>query len=68
MDGMQERITRVLEDTGLMERIPGLEFFELAEKLYPDDAEDAEDDEFAKHFVKVSTLRHSLIVLFSHSP
>ena len=53
MDGMEERIIGVLELTGLMEKIPGLEFFELAEKLYPDDAEDVEDDEFAKHFNKV---------------
>lgn len=68
MDGMQDRITRVLEATGLMEKIPGLEFFELAEKLFPDDAEDAADDEFAKHFVKVSTLQHYLIVRFGRSP
>ena len=54
MNGMEERIIGVLELTGLMEKIPGLEFFELAEKLYPDDAEDVEDDEFAKHFNKVS--------------
>ena len=53
MDGMQQRITRVLEETGLMERIPGLEFFELAEKLYPEDADTVAVDEFARHFNKV---------------
>lgn len=53
MEGMQERITHVLEETDLMGKIPGLEFFELAEKLYPADADDAEEDEFARHFNKV---------------
>ena len=53
MEGMQERITSVLETTNLMEKIPGLEFFQLAEKLYPVDADDAEEDEFARHFKKV---------------
>lgn len=52
LEGMQERITSVLQETGLLEKIPGLEFFELAEKLYPDDVDAAEDD-FARHFNRV---------------
>lgn len=62
MEGMELRITHALEATNLMYKIPGLEFFELAEKLYPDDIDLVKDDVFAKHFNEVSLSTLPLLV------
>ena len=51
---LQAFITKQLHDTKLWERLPGMEFFELAEKLFPDDPDEAENDSFAKFFADVS--------------
>ena len=54
---LQAYITKQLHETKLWERLPGMEFFELAEKLYPDDPDEAESDSFAKFFADVSEPR-----------
>ena len=61
---LQTYITNKLHESKLWERLPGMEFFELAEKLFPDDPEEADNDSFAKFFADVSglCLRPSLIV------
>ena len=53
---LQAFITKQLHETKLWERLPGMEFFELAEKLYPDDPDEAENDSFAKFFAAVGSL------------
>lgn len=37
-----------------LKKTSGLQFFELAEKLYPDNADAVEQDEFARHINLVS--------------
>ena len=54
LDSMQQRVTLLLHKSGLFETIPGLQFFELAETLYPEDRDDAAADAFAQHFERVS--------------
>ena len=52
---LQKSVTRLLSETKLWDKLPGMEFFELAEKLYTDDPEEVEGDSFAKFFRDVSS-------------
>ncbi|KAG7008236.1 hypothetical protein G7Y79_00006g018560 [Physcia stellaris] len=47
---LQTSVTRLLSETKLWDKLPGMEFFELAEKLYTDDPEEVEGDSFARFF------------------
>ena len=51
---LQTSVTRLLSETKLWDKLPGMEFFELAEKLYTDDPEEVEGDSFARFFRDVS--------------
>ena len=54
LEELQAQVTKVLKMTKLIEKLPGMEFFELAEKLYPDDPDTEETDGFAQFFAEVS--------------
>ena len=56
IEELQARVTKVLKTTKLIEKLPGMEFFELAERLYPDDPDLEEIEGFASFFAEVSYL------------
>ena len=56
LEELRVRVTKVLKATKLMEMLSGMEFFELAEKLYPDDPDFDETESFARFFAEVSYL------------
>lgn len=56
LEDLQQRVASTLQESGLFDKIPGLEFFELAEMLYPEDADNAAEDDFVKYFKRVTFL------------
>ena len=53
LEKLQSHATTLLKRTNLIEKLPGMEFFELAEKLYPDEPDLEEGEGFAKFFAEV---------------
>ncbi|KAL8784337.1 MAG: hypothetical protein Q9195_009082 [Heterodermia aff. obscurata] len=52
LEELQAGVTNVLKKTKLIEKLPGMDFFELAEKLYADDPDLEEGEGFAKFFAE----------------
>ena len=65
LEELQASVTKILKTTKLIEKLPGMEFFELAEKLYPDDPDLEEGGGFAKFFAEVSCAHLAVLSLGS---
>ena len=53
MDELMSFVIKKLKEAKLWEKMPGMDFFELSEKLYPEETEAAATDEYAKFFAQV---------------
>lgn len=56
LEKLQAHARTLLKRTNLIEKLPGMDFFELAEKLYPDEPDLEEGEGFARFFAEVSSL------------
>ena len=62
LSDLQSHVTKLLHESKLWEKLRGMEFFELAERLYPEDPDEADGDSFAKFFADVGTLISSFSI------